>query len=246
MSPSAHQVNEALRGALLAALRPGPGSQEEIDSILHRAGATLYSLMADYPVNQRGRCRSCRGPGTVLGLRRRRCRVHGKAQMWLTCTVCVISRITDATVAGTPSGSGPDSADTVGLAADGDTCREWGWPVTLHHDQVHLSLEHHVAALAIPTPLCAEVLTILTQRRCTPPVLAHPYAPEHHIMLTGEQYGLPLPWPAQVHQITGVLLLPPTFTPRGPITRVRTPQPDSLRLCREIDLFAALRDAGPR
>lgn len=81
MSPSTHQVNEALRGALLAAVRPGPGAQEEIDSILHRAGATLYSLMADHPVNQRGRCRSCRRPGAVLGLRRRRCRVHGKAQM---------------------------------------------------------------------------------------------------------------------------------------------------------------------
>lgn len=164
----------------------------------------------------------------------------------MPCTVCVIRRITNATVAEKPPGSGPDSGDTVGLAADGATCQEWGWPVTLHKDQVHLSLEHHVSAVAIPAPLCAEVLTILTRRRCTPPVLAHPYAPEHHIVLTGEQYGLPLPWPAQVHQITGVLLLPPTLTPRGSITWVRAPQPDSLRLCREIDLFAALRDAGPR
>lgn len=84
MSPSALQVNEALRGTLLAAMRPAPDAQEEIDSILHRAGATLYSLMADHQVNQRGRCRSCRRPGAVLGLRRRRCRVHGKAQMWLS------------------------------------------------------------------------------------------------------------------------------------------------------------------
>jgi hypothetical protein len=74
-------------------------------------------------------------------------------------------------------------------------------------------------------------------------MLAHPYAPEHRIVLTAERYGVRLPWPAGVHQITGVLLLPPTVTPRGPVTWIHPPQADFLRLCREIDLFRALRTA---
>jgi hypothetical protein len=73
--------------------------------------------------------------------------------------------------------------------------------------------------------------------------LAHPYTPEHHILLTGERYGVTLPWPPQVHQVTGVLLLPPTVTSRGPITWTNPPREDSLRLCREIELFGAVRTA---
>jgi hypothetical protein len=115
--------------------------------------------------------------------------------------------------------------------------------VTLHRDQVRLSLHGDVSALIIPVPLGTEVTRILTQRRCAPPVLAHPYAPEHHILLTGERYGVPLPWPPQVHQVTGALLLPPTLTPRGPVTWAHSPRQDSLRLCREIDLLGALRTA---
>jgi hypothetical protein len=115
--------------------------------------------------------------------------------------------------------------------------------VILHRGQVRLSLHRDVSARAIPIPLATEVTEILTRRRCAPPVLAHPYAPDHHIMLTGERYGVPLPWPHQVHQITGVLLLPSTVTPRGPIIWIQPPQEDSLQLCREIDLFGALRTA---
>ncbi len=60
-----------------------------------------------------------------------------------------------------------------------------------------------------------------------------------------QQWGWPvtLPWPHQVHQVTGVLLLPPTVTLRGPITWTRPPRQDSLQLCREIDLFGAVRTA---
>jgi hypothetical protein len=36
-----------------------------------------------HSVDRRGRCRSCRRPGAVLGLRRRRCRVHGEARFCL-------------------------------------------------------------------------------------------------------------------------------------------------------------------
>jgi hypothetical protein len=44
-----------------------------------------------------------------------------------------------------------------------------------------------------------------------------------------------------VHQLTGTLMLPPTTTPRGPITWRQPPHPDSIRLSREIDVFGALR-----
>jgi hypothetical protein len=112
--------------------------------------------------------------------------------------------------------------------------------VTPHQDQVQLSLHHDVSALAIPVQLCREVTQVLTRRRCAPPVLAHPYAPEHRIVLTAERYPVKLPWPAGAHQITGVLL-PPTVTPRGPVTWARPPREDSLPLYREIDLFGAPR-----
>ncbi len=141
-------------------------------------------------------------------------------------------------------GAGVNFADSVaaaGLAAGGIAYPGRGWPVTRHRDQVWLSLRRDVLALAIPILLSTEVTQILIARRCIPPVLAHPYTPEHHIMLTGERYGVPLPWPDQVHQVTGGLLLPPTVTPRGPITWIQPPREDSLRLCREIDLFGALR-----
>lgn len=159
----------------------------------------------------------------------------------IPCTRCLLHRLTDPTLAETPSPGGPNRVDPVGQAPKGITYQHWGWPVTLHHAQTHLTLDSAVSALLIPTPLCTRVIPILIQRRCAPPVLAHPYAPEHHIVLTGEKYGIPLPWPEQVHQITGVLLLPPTHTPRGPITWITTPQPQSLQLIREIDLLTALR-----
>jgi hypothetical protein len=122
--------------------------------------------------------------------------------------------------------------------------QEWGWPVTLHRGRVRLSLEGTVSVLMIPARWCTGVIPLLIQRRCTPAVLAHPYAPEQRIVLTGEKYEPRLPWPREVRQVTGGLLLPPTHTPRGPITWITSPQPNSLRLCREIDLFAALRTAG--
>lgn len=160
----------------------------------------------------------------------------------MPCILCLLHCVTDPTLAETqPPHGNPDRADTAAPAPAGLTYQYWGWPVTLHHGQARLSLDGTVSALMIPTPLCTGVIPILTQRRCAPPVLAHPYAPGHHIVLTGEKYGIPLPWPEQVHQVTGVLLLPPTPTPRGPVTWITTPQPESLHLCREIDLFAALR-----
>ncbi|MGH3888553.1 MAG: hypothetical protein ACRDSZ_18670 [Pseudonocardiaceae bacterium] len=156
----------------------------------------------------------------------------------MPCTVCVINHV----AATAPTGEPPaGSADAAGLTAGEIAYQEWGWPVTRHRDQVRLSLHRDVSALVIPIPLSTEIREILTQRRCAPPVLAHPYTPDHHIMLFGERYGVTLPWPSQVHQVTGTLLLPPTVTPRGPITWSQPPRENSLRLCREIDLFGALR-----
>jgi hypothetical protein len=155
----------------------------------------------------------------------------------MPCIACVLHCVTSAE----ELSSSPDHADPPGTGPTGPIYQEWGWPVTLHQDEVRLSLGHTVSAVMIPARLGVGVIPVLTQRRCAPAVLSHPYLPDRHIVLTGEKYGLPLPWPDQAHQVTGVLLLPPTSTPRGPITWITGPHPDSLQLCREIDLFTALR-----
>ncbi len=99
-------------------------------------------------------------------------------------------------------------------------------------------------ALIIPTDLALDVTRILTDRRCSPAVLAHPYLPHHQIVLGGEPYGVPLPLPPGVHRATGMLPLPPTRTPRGPLTWMHPPEPNALHLCREIDIFGALHTLG--
>jgi hypothetical protein len=158
----------------------------------------------------------------------------------MPCTLCVLTLVTSTPTIGKPPTDSSNNAGA-GLAAGGIAYQRWGWPVTLHGDQVRLNLYSDVSALTMPVPLCTEVTQILTDRGCAPPVLAQPSTPEHHIILTGERYGVPLPWPPQVHQVTGILLLPPTVTPCGPIIWSQPPQEDSLRVCREIDALGALR-----
>lgn len=119
--------------------------------------------------------------------------------------------------------------------------RTWGWPVILRGDQLWLALDRDAVALLIPTPLATGVTELLTRRRCPAPVLAHPYTPDHQVLLAGERYGVALPWPPGVHRITGTVLLPPSVTSRGPLTWINPPGPDTLRLCREIDIATALR-----
>jgi hypothetical protein len=155
----------------------------------------------------------------------------------MPCTPCVLRCVITAEEL---PGHDPDQVNPTAI-----DYQQWGWPVTQHRNQSHLNLDHAVSALMIPATLSAELLPMLTQRRCSPPTLAHPDAPEHHIVLTGEKFGIRLPWPEQVHPITGALPLPPTPTARGPITWIITPHRDSLRLCREIDLFTALRAYQP-
>ena len=76
-------LREALHSVLVAAVEASPGAAGGIDSIQSRACAALYVLLMAHSVDRRGRCRSCRRPGAVLGLRRRRCRVHGEARFCL-------------------------------------------------------------------------------------------------------------------------------------------------------------------
>lgn len=154
------------------------------------------------------------------------------------CQVCLMSQATTM-----PAGSQSLVADVDGGAGcpTGLAYRTWGWPVTQHRDLIQLRLDGDASAIAIPVPLSAEVTQVLTDRHCAPAVLAHPYAPKHHMMLTGERFGATLPWPSDVYQVTGAVMLPPTRTICGPIIWVRPPSKDSLRLSREIDVFGALR-----
>ncbi|MGH3774717.1 MAG: hypothetical protein ACRDRR_03110 [Pseudonocardiaceae bacterium] len=72
-------VCDALRQAVAA----GPGAVSGIDSIRYRAAAVLYTLLLDHPLDRRGRCRSCRRSGAMIGPRRRPCRIHLRASYWL-------------------------------------------------------------------------------------------------------------------------------------------------------------------
>src|SRR6478609_9024306 len=78
-----HSTMSALRDVLLAAITFKTSAGGTTGSIQFRACAVLYLLLCDHSVDQRGRCRSCRRSGGLLGLRRRRCRVHVQADYWL-------------------------------------------------------------------------------------------------------------------------------------------------------------------
>lgn len=119
----------------------------------------------------------------------------------------------------------------------------WGWLVTPCGHQVWLTLEPNTVALAIPVLLAAQVTGILAQRGCPPPTLIHPETPEHWVLLAGQRSERVLPWPTWAHRVTGTLPLPPTMTTHGPLTWVHPPQADTLRRCREFEVFAALRTA---
>jgi hypothetical protein len=156
----------------------------------------------------------------------------------MSCMMCALHQVNaTAPVVESPAGS-PDSEGT-GLI-NGAVYQAWDWPVIQHRDQIRLSLDSDVSAIEVPILLSAEVTQILTERHCAPAVLAHPYAPQRHLILVGERFGVALPWPPSVQQVIGAVMLPPTMTPRGPITWVQPPRQDSLHLSREIDVFSAL------
>ena len=78
-----HHMLDALRDVLLAAVTSRPAADSGTGSIQFRACAVLYLLLCDHPLDRRGRCRSCRRSGAVLGQRRHTCRIHTKASFWL-------------------------------------------------------------------------------------------------------------------------------------------------------------------
>jgi hypothetical protein len=157
---------------------------------------------------------------------------HG---MGMPCPACLASRA----IAMGSSAAGCEGGDAE--IVSGPVYSAWGWPVTQQRDLIQLSLDCDASAIAIPIPLSVEVTRVLTVRRCAPAVLAHPCAPEHHMVLTGEKFGAALPWPSGVYEVSRSVMLPPTMTVGGPITWVQPPSKDSLRLSREIDVFGALR-----
>lgn len=159
----------------------------------------------------------------------------------MPCDRCLMSRI-----AASP---GPPTVEPCSHATHPDTghpdaapdYHRWGWPVTVRRDQVRLSLAPDTVALIIPVRLATEVAEILTTRHCQPAVLTHLHAPTHRVLLAREPYPVTLPWPPGMSRVTTHLLLPPTLTPHGPLRWVDPPDENSLRLCREIDVLAAVR-----
>ncbi|MGH4025181.1 MAG: hypothetical protein ACRDRV_11440 [Pseudonocardiaceae bacterium] len=145
------------------------------------------------------------------------------------------------------SPASPDVADpgTSAVAAT-QMYRSWGWPVTVQGEQVRLDLDSEpgrgvdAVAVALLAGLADQVAEVLAVRRCAPAMLAHPGLDSHRVIVTGERFGVPLSWPPGVHRITDTLLLPPTPTVHGPLRWVRPPTPLALRLCREVDVRAAL------
>ncbi|MGH4014383.1 MAG: hypothetical protein ACRDSL_10760 [Pseudonocardiaceae bacterium] len=109
------------------------------------------------------------------------------------CTSCFLAQVT---------GQRPTSGTLAGRRAAAAAYRRLGWPVLLRHNQItlDLDLDTDAVALVLPAPLAAEVITILFQRRCRPPVLAHPALPTHRIILAAERYPVALGWPAGVRR----------------------------------------------
>ncbi len=73
----------------------------------------------------------------------------------MPCTVCLVHHaVMDATAAGEQPVGVLDGADAGGLAVGGVCHQQWGWPVTVHRDQVRLSLHRDVdgARLNLPRP----------------------------------------------------------------------------------------------
>lgn len=132
------------------------------------------------------------------------------------------------------------AAELAGVASAYQTYQAWGWPVGLRGDQVRLDVQSDMVGLIIPTPLATEVTATLSTRRSSPPVVIHPAAPTHRLLVCSEPFAVALPWPPTILRVEPPLLLPPTPTPRGPLAWGAPLQPGGLRLCREIDAFGAL------
>ncbi|HEY6422315.1 MAG TPA: hypothetical protein VIY28_03520 [Pseudonocardiaceae bacterium] len=123
-----------------------------------------------------------------------------------------------------------------------DAYRKLGWPVRQQGGQLVLPLGKCATAQIVPADLAEPITQMLIALARPVPVLLHPDAPGHWVLIAGEPYGVPLPWPDTVQVITGMLGLPPGQTPHGPL-RWHRPPTHPLANCREIDVFAAARTA---
>ncbi|MGH3854672.1 MAG: hypothetical protein ACRDR6_14475 [Pseudonocardiaceae bacterium] len=72
----------ATHGRLRTTLREAMRAARGVSSVEYRASAALDALLAAHPVNQQGRCESCR-PETLLSLRRPPCLIFVTALYWL-------------------------------------------------------------------------------------------------------------------------------------------------------------------
>lgn len=83
---------EALCCDLRDAVKSGSLDGDGTGSIRCRACVVLYLLLCDHPLDQQGRCQSCRRSGAVLGQQRRTCHIHAKANFWLRQPDAVVLR----------------------------------------------------------------------------------------------------------------------------------------------------------
>ena len=95
-----------------------------------------------------------------------------------------------------------------------------GWPVHLQGDQLVLPLGHCATAQIVPVELAAAITPILAALDRPVPVLVHPDAPDCGVVITGEPYGVPLPWPETVQAVTGCWRCPPAGLHTGRCTGI--------------------------
>ncbi|MBV8542956.1 MAG: hypothetical protein JO268_20890 [Pseudonocardiales bacterium] len=112
---SRNPLCQVLCEVLVDGVRAGRGAAGGIGSVPFRACAALYGLLLDHPVDEWGRCRSCRRPGSVFGSRWRHCQVHGKATLCLrqldeVLLLSLLASEWELAVAPPPEAPGPDRA----------------------------------------------------------------------------------------------------------------------------------------
>ncbi|MGH3871841.1 MAG: hypothetical protein ACRDSR_10075 [Pseudonocardiaceae bacterium] len=158
--------------------------------------------------------------------------------------VCSMCTRQQATAIRLPPADARTSTGEHATGPDGTTYSALGWPVHLRGDHVVLPLRHDTAAHVVPVELVETIMPILTSLDRPVAVLLHPDAPGNGIVITGEPYGVPLPWPDTVQTVSGMLVLPPSETPHGPVSWWYQAPAHALGTYREIDIFAAVRKAG--
>lgn len=164
----------------------------------------------------------------------------------MPCSMCVLQRAVTTQVQATELPTEAAMPQRAGLATHPDETayRELGWPVRRQGDQVVLPLGHCATALVVPVGLAEAIMPILTALDHPAPVLLRPDNPGCGVVIAGEPYGVPLPWPETVQVVTGTLTLPPSRTSHGPVRWYGQAPTHSLATCREIDVFAAVRTVG--